>query len=62
VFDNEKYLLSATLRRDDTPVPTPVWVVPPDAATLGVWTSSGSGKVKRLAHTALVIHSLVKGK
>jgi PPOX class probable F420-dependent enzyme len=32
-------------------VSTPVWVVPLDGGKLGLWTSSGSGKAKRLAHT-----------
>ena len=51
VFDNEKYILLTTFRRDGTPVATPVWVVPLDDGKLGMWTSSGSGKAKRLAHT-----------
>jgi len=51
VFDNEKYILLTTFRRDGTPVPTPVWVVSLDGGTFGLWTSSASGKVKRLAHT-----------
>lgn len=48
---DEKYILLTTFRRDATPVPTPVWVVPLDEGKLGFWTSSGSGKAKRLAHT-----------
>ena len=51
MFDNEKYILLTTFRRDGTPVPTPVWVVPLDDGKFGPWTSSASGKVKRLAHT-----------
>lgn len=51
---NEKYLLLTTFRRNGTPVPTPVWAVPLDDGTIGFWTSSGSGKAKRLAHTAEV--------
>lgn len=47
----EKYILLTTYWRDDTPVKTPVWVVPLDEGRVGMWTSSGSGKVKRLAHT-----------
>lgn len=43
-----------TFRRDGTPVATPVWVVNLDGERLGFWTSSGSGKAKRLAHTARV--------
>jgi uncharacterized protein len=51
---DEKYILLTTFRRDGTPVATPVWVVKLDGDTIGFWTSSGSGKAKRLAHTARV--------
>jgi PPOX class probable F420-dependent enzyme len=48
---DEKYILLTTFRRDGTPVATPVWAVPLDDGSVGFWTSSGSGKAKRLAHT-----------
>jgi hypothetical protein len=48
---DEKYMLLTTFRRDGTPVSSPVWLVDLDGDHLGFWTSSGSGKVKRLAHT-----------
>jgi PPOX class probable F420-dependent enzyme len=51
---DEKYILLTTFRRDGTPVATPVWAVPLDDGQVGFWTSSGSGKAKRLAHTARV--------
>jgi PPOX class probable F420-dependent enzyme len=51
---DEKYMLLTTFRRDGTPVATPVWVAPLDGGAVGFWTSSGSGKAKRLAHTARV--------
>lgn len=51
---DEKYLLFTTFRRDGTPVSTPVWSVPLGPGQLGFWTSSGSGKAKRLAHTSRV--------
>lgn len=51
---DEKYILLTTFRRDGTPVATPVWVVKLDGERIGFWTSSGSGKAKRLAHTARV--------
>ncbi|MGI8777878.1 MAG: PPOX class F420-dependent oxidoreductase [Acidimicrobiales bacterium] len=51
---DEKYLLLTTFRRNGDPVPTPVWVVALDDGDIGFWTGSGSGKVKRLAHTARV--------
>jgi PPOX class probable F420-dependent enzyme len=51
---DEKYILVTTFRRDGTPVATPTWVVPLEGGTVGFWTSSGSGKAKRLAHTPRV--------
>lgn len=52
---DEKYIALTTFRRDGTPVSTPVWIVALDApGTAGFWTSSGSGKAKRIAHTAQV--------
>jgi len=53
-LSDEKYILLTTFRRTGTPVATPVWVVPLDNGDLGFWTSSESGKAKRLAHTARV--------
>jgi uncharacterized protein len=50
-LSDEKYLLLTTFRRDGTPVSTPVWAVPLDGGQVGFWTSSGSGKAKRLGHT-----------
>jgi PPOX class probable F420-dependent enzyme len=51
---DEKYMLLPTFRRAGTPVSTPVWVAALDGGEVGFWTSSGSGKAKRLAHTARV--------
>jgi PPOX class probable F420-dependent enzyme len=51
---DEKYILLTTFRRDGTAVATPVWAVKLDDERIGFWTSSGSGKAKRLAHTARV--------
>jgi hypothetical protein len=48
---DEKYILLTTFRSDGTPVATPVWAVPLDDGKIGFWTSSQSGKAKRLAHT-----------
>jgi uncharacterized protein len=47
-------VLFTSYRRDGTPVATPVWVVDLSADTLGFYTSSASGKAKRLAHTSEV--------
>jgi PPOX class probable F420-dependent enzyme len=43
-----------TFRRDGSPVSTPVWVVGLGDGKVAFWTSSESGKAKRLAHTARV--------
>ena len=52
---DEKYLALTTFKRDGTPVTTAVWAAPIDDDKVGFWTSSGSGKAKRLAHTSKVI-------
>jgi PPOX class probable F420-dependent enzyme len=51
---DEKYLLLTTFKRDGNPVATPVWAVGLDGGKIGFWTSSGSGKAKRLGHTSKV--------
>ena len=51
---DEKYLLLTTFKRDGNAVATPVWAVALDDGKIGFWTSSGSGKAKRLGHTAKV--------
>jgi PPOX class probable F420-dependent enzyme len=53
-LSDEKYMLLTTFRRSGEPVSTPVWVVGLDGAEVAFWTSSGSGKAKRLAHTSRV--------
>ena len=52
---DEKYILLTTYKRDQTPVSSPVWIVPLVDGSFGFWTSSGSGKAKRLAHTGKVM-------
>ncbi len=51
---DEKYLALTTFKRDGTPVTTAVWAAPLDDGKIGFWTSSASGKAKRLGHTAKV--------
>ena len=51
---DEKYLLLTTFKRDGNPVATPVWTARLDDGSMGFWTSSGSGKAKRLGHTPRV--------
>lgn len=47
------FIALTTFRRNGEGVSTPVWVVP-DGDALAVWTPAGTGKLKRLAHTARV--------
>ena len=51
---DEKYLALTTFKRDGTPITTAVWAAPIDDGKIGFWTSSSSGKAKRLAHTSKV--------
>ena len=53
-LSDEKYMLLTTFRRSGEPVSTPVWVVGLDGDEVAFWTSSGSGKAKRLVHTPRV--------
>ena len=53
-LSDERYMSLTTFRRDGTPVATPVWVTPFGGGSVAFWTSSGSGKAKRLAHTQRV--------
>jgi PPOX class probable F420-dependent enzyme len=54
-LSDEKYILFTTFRRSGAPVASPVWAVPLDDGRIGFWTSSESGKAKRLAHTNRVM-------
>jgi len=54
-LSDEKYISLTTYRKVGTPVASPVWVVDLGANKIGFYTSSGSGKAKRLAHTSKVI-------
>jgi uncharacterized protein len=51
---DEKYVLLTTFKRDGSGVATPVWCADLGDASFGFWTSSASGKVKRLNHTERV--------
>ena len=52
---DEKYIAFTTFKRDGTPVSSPVWVVGLDDERLGFWTSSTSGKAKRLRNNPKVV-------
>jgi PPOX class probable F420-dependent enzyme len=45
---DEKYVASTTFRKSGAPVPTPTWIVALETGRVGFWTSSASGKSKRL--------------
>jgi PPOX class probable F420-dependent enzyme len=45
---DEKYVSSTTYRKSGAAVSTPTWIVPLGAGRVGFWTSSASGKFKRL--------------
>ncbi|MGD0699462.1 MAG: PPOX class F420-dependent oxidoreductase [Trebonia sp.] len=50
-ISDEKYVASTTYRKSGAAVPTPTWIVPLDGARVGFWTSSASGKYKRLRNS-----------
>ncbi len=50
-----KYMALTTYRKSGEAVTTPVWVVALDDGRIGFWTSSASGKAKRLRHTPRVL-------
>jgi hypothetical protein len=50
-----KYIRFTTFKKDGTAVSTPTWVVALDGGKIGFYTSSTSGKAKRLQHDQKVI-------
>lgn len=54
-ISDEKYISFTTFRKSGDPVASPVWVVPLDGESFGFFTSSASGKAKRLRHTSRVV-------
>lgn len=52
---DEKYVSFTTYKRSGDAVASPVWIVGLDDGSVGFWTSSGSGKTKRLGHTPKVL-------
>jgi len=53
-LSDEKYVSSTTYRRNGNGVATATWIVPLDDCKIGFWTSSKSGKYKRLRHDARI--------
>lgn len=54
VLSGEKYVSATTYRRTGAAVPTATWVVPLDGDRYGFWTSSASGKAKRLRNNPTI--------
>lgn len=52
---DEKYVSLTTTKRDGSAVATAVWIVPLDDGRVGFWTSSSSGRAKRIRHTPAVL-------
>ncbi len=50
-LSDEKYIAATTYRKNGDPVTTPTWVVALDDDRIGFWTSSATGKAKRLRAT-----------
>jgi PPOX class probable F420-dependent enzyme len=53
-LSDEKYVAVTTYRKDGSGVSTPTWIVPLDGDRVGFWTSSASGKYKRLRNNPRV--------
>jgi PPOX class probable F420-dependent enzyme len=53
-ISDEKFVSSTTYRKSGDPVSSPTWIVPLDAGKIGFWTSSASGKAKRLRNNAKI--------
>lgn len=54
-LSDEKYISVTTFKKDGTPVSTPTWVVGLDGGRIGFYTSSTSGKAKRLKNNPKVV-------
>jgi PPOX class probable F420-dependent enzyme len=55
VLSDEKYIRVTTFKKDGTEVSTPTWVVALEGEKIGFYTSSASGKAKRLKNNPNVI-------
>ena len=51
----EKYVSVTTYRKSGTPVSTATWITPLDGGRIGFWTSSASGKAKRLRSNGRIV-------
>jgi PPOX class probable F420-dependent enzyme len=63
-ISDEKFISFTTFRKSGEPVSTATWIVPLDNGKVGFWTSSASGKLKRLRnnHAATLSPSDSRGR
>jgi PPOX class probable F420-dependent enzyme len=61
-LSDEKYVAVTTYRKVGTTVATPTWIVPLDEDRVGFWTSSASGKYKRLRNNPKVLVQPADGR
>ena len=54
-LSDEKYIRVTTFKKDGTEVSTPTWIVPLEDGKVGFYTSSASGKAKRLNNNPNVV-------
>jgi PPOX class probable F420-dependent enzyme len=54
-ISDEKYVSVTTFRKTGVGVSTPTWIVAVDGGRVGFWTSSASGKYKRLRNNPAVV-------
>jgi len=54
-LSDEKYIRVTTFKKDGTEVSAPTWVVALDNGKIGFYTSSTSGKAKRLKNNPKVV-------
>jgi len=61
-ISDEKYVASTTYRKSGAAVSTATWIVALDGARVGFWTSSASGKYKRLRNDPRVMFEPADGR
>jgi PPOX class probable F420-dependent enzyme len=54
-LSDEKYVATTTYRKSGAAVPTTTWIIGLDGARVGFWTSSSSGKYKRLRNSPRIV-------
>ena len=54
-LSDEKYIAVTTFRKNGSSVSTPTWIVSLDEGRVGFWTSSASGKYKRLRNNPNIV-------